>query len=411
MTVVLQSFEDAAAMLRPGVTAFIHGTATEPRAFVEFLAARGGLDGVHLVTSFIPGINTETLAETGAKLTTFMAQPALAEGMARGDVSALRLHYGALTRWIGDLDALDVAFIRGRRLPDGRVATGITGELIEAAAARADTVCLFDDPEIPLPVQGVTLEAPDAIVSYEGPLIEYRGGDRIDDTARAIADHVATLVSDGATLQAGLGVVPTAVFAALTDRRRLRVYSGMASDAVMVLAEAGALDADAEHVYGMALGTEALYRWLDGRPGFRVVSCALSHDRACMATLDHFTAVNSAVEVGLDGSINAEMLGSRAISGPGGLPDYAAGAARAPGGKSIIALPAANTKRGISRIVPRLRNAESPTVSGSDVTHVVTEYGVAEIAGVSAAERARRLIAVADPAHRDVLAREAALSH
>lgn len=411
MTVVLQSFEDAAAMLRPGVTAFVHGTATEPRAFVEFLAARRGLDGVHLVTSFIPGINTETLAETGAKLTTFMAQPALAEGMARGDVAALRLHYGALTQWIAELDALDVAFIRGRQLPDGRVATGITGELIEAASARADTVCLFDDPAIPLPVEGVTLEAPDAVVAYQGPLIEYHGGDRIDDTARAIADHVATLVGDGATLQSGLGVVPTAVFAALTGRRKLRVYSGMASDAVMTLAEAGALDADVKHVYGMALGTEALYRWLDGRPGFRVVSCALSHDRTSMAKLEHFTAVNSALEVGLDGSVNAEMLGSRAISGPGGLPDYAAGGSNAPGGKSIIALPAANAKRGISRIVPRVRNAESPTVAGSDVTHVVTEHGVAEIAGVSAAERARRLIAVADPAHRDALAREAALSH
>lgn len=411
MTVVLESFKDAAALLRPGVTAFIHGTATEPREFVEWLTQQGALEGVHLITSFIPGINTETLADSGARLTTFMAQPALAEGIARGDVDALRLHYGELPGWIAALESLDVAFVRGRRLPDGRVATGITGELIAAACARADTVCVFDDPEMPLPEQGVTIEAPDVAVVAPGPLIEYRGGDRIDDLARTIAANVAPLVDDGATLQSGLGVVPTAVFTALLQRRNLRLFSGMISDAVMALADTGALDAEVEHVYGMALGTRALYEWLDGRARFRVVGCEDSHNSERMRALPQFTAINSAVEVGLDGSVNAELLGARAISGPGGLPDYAAGAAQSRGGKSIIALPAANEKRGISRIVPRVRNADAPTVSGEFVTHVVTQFGVAEIAGVGAAERARRLIAVADPAHRAALSREAALSH
>ncbi|MEN0045363.1 MAG: hypothetical protein AAF769_16490, partial [Pseudomonadota bacterium] len=271
MTVVLESFEDAAALLHPGVTAFIHGTATEPREFVAWLSQKGALEGVHLITSFIPGINTETLADSGARLTTFMAQPALAEGIARGNVEALRLHYGELPGWIAALESLDVAYVRGRRLPDGRVATGITGELIAAACARAETVCVFDDPDMPLPEQGITIDAPDVVVAAPEPLIEYRGGDRIDDLARTIAANVATLVDDGATLQSGLGVVPTAVFTALTQRRNLRLFSGMISDAVIALADAGALDAEVEHVYGMALGTRALYEWLDGRARFRVV--------------------------------------------------------------------------------------------------------------------------------------------
>ncbi|MEM7804218.1 MAG: hypothetical protein AAF545_04780, partial [Pseudomonadota bacterium] len=236
MTVVLESFEDAAALLHPGVTAFIHGTATEPREFVAWLSQKGALEGVHLITSFIPGINTETLADSGARLTTFMAQPALAEGIARGNVEALRLHYGELPGWIAALESLDVAYVRGRRLPDGRVATGITGELIAAACARAETVCVFDDPDMPLPEQGITIDAPDVVVAAPGPLIEYRGGDRIDDLARTIAANVATLVDDGATLQSGLGVVPTAVFTALTQRRNLRLFSGMISDAVIALA-------------------------------------------------------------------------------------------------------------------------------------------------------------------------------
>ena len=118
----------------------------------------------------------------------------------------------------------------------------------------------------------------------------------------------------------------------------------------------------------------------------------------------------------MGGSIGREKrvvarLGARAISGPGGLPDYAAGGAASAGGLSIIALPSANAKRGISRIVPRIANADAPTVAAGVVTHVVTEHGVAEIGGVDGAERARRLIAVADPAHRDALAEAAALSH
>ena len=266
---------------------------------------------------------------------------------------------------------------------------------------------------MPQPTTGVVLPVDRValVVPCTGPLIEYRGADRIDDTARAIARNVATLVGDGATLQSGLGVVPTAVFGELAGRRRLRLFSGMASDALVPLAEAGALDGNAEHVYGMALGSARLYRWLDARPGFRVAPCEETHDRTALAALPAFTAINSALEVGLDGSINAERLGERVVSGPGGLPDYAAGGAASRGGKSIIALPSANAKRGISRIVPRVANAGSPTVAAEDVTHVVTEHGVAEIAGVDAAERVRRLIAVADPAHRGALAEAAAFSH
>lgn len=410
----VRTLDDAAALLRPGTTAFIHGTATEPRAFVERLAASpGALEGVHIITSFIPGINTETLAATGARLTVFMAQPALADAVAAGQAEALRLNYGALPGWIAALERLDLAFVRGRRANDGGIATGITGELIGAACARAERVCVFDDPAMPLPEQGVVLPAEgiDDVVPGGGDLIEYRGADRIDDMARVIARHVATLIGDGATLQAGLGVVPTAVFAELAGRRRLRVFSGMACDALVPLADAGALDASAEHVYGMALGSTGLYRWLDGRAGFRVAGCEETHDREVLAALPRFTAINSALEVGLDGSINAELLGTRAVSGPGGLPDYAAGGAASAGGRSIIALPSANAKRGISRIVPRVANADAPTVAPGVVTHVVTEHGVAEIGGVDGAERARRLIAVADPAHRDALAEAAALSH
>lgn len=406
----------AAALLRPGMTVFIHGTATEPRALVEFLAANPAhLTGVHLVTSFIPGINTVVLAglAEGSRLTTFMAQPGLADAIARGDAEALRLPYSGVPGYLDNLPRIDLALVHGRTLPDGGVSTGVSGELIPTVCAKARRICVIDNAGMPMPERGCTIEASriDFRVEDEAPLIQYLTADRADAVSAAIARHVAALVRDGDTLQAGLGVIPGAVFALLGERHGLRIHSGMISDALMSLTASGALAEDAEHLYGMALGSEALFRWLDGRPGFRVGDVVEVHDVTRLSQLGNLVAINSGIEVALDGSVNAECIGSRAVSGPGGLPDFATGAARSPGGRSIIALPAANARKGISRIVDRLANHGSPTLPAGTVTHVVTEHGVAALRGASPGQCAERLIAIADPAHRGQLAAAASLTH
>ena len=217
----------AASLLRPGMTVFIHGTATEPRAIVEYIAAHPHhLAGVHLVTSFIPGINTVVLADAapGARLTTFMAQPALADAIAAGHAEALRLAYSRVPGYLDALPAIDLAFVHGRTLDDGSVSTGVSGELIPTACAKADRVCLLDNPDMPVPQRGCML-APERIdyrVSASASLIEYRAADRADAVSEAIARHVAGLVRDGDTVQSGLGVIPNAVFANEPLRRFLQ---------------------------------------------------------------------------------------------------------------------------------------------------------------------------------------------
>ncbi len=406
------TMKDAAALLSPGMTVFIHGTGSEPRAFVQYLADHPQhLTGVHVIASFIPGINTVGLAALApdSKLTTFMSQPALLDAITAGDAEALRLPYSSLPEYLAGLEQLDICFFQGRTIDADQVSTGITGELIPAACAKAERRCLFDNPNMPVPVAGCLLPA-DAIeyrVPAEAALVEYLTGDRTDDVSLKIAQAVAGLVNDGDTIQAGLGVIPGAVFACLHAHRELRIYSGMISDSVMALYAAGALKPDAEHVYGMALGSKALYEWLDGRAHFRVAPVGQTHNRNALAGINRYVTINSAVEVATDGSVNAEQLGERVISGPGGLPDYAAGGSRSAGGKSIIALPSANHRRGISRIVTRLANHDAPTLSADAVTHVVTEHGVAVLAGATSAQRIERLIGVADPAFRDQLLGEA----
>jgi len=130
----------------------------------------------------------------------------------------------------------------------------------------------------------------------------------------------------------------------------------------------------------------------------RLVPSDQSHDVDRLAGCEQFTAVNSALEVGLDGSVNVEVLDGRPVSGIGGHADFCAAAARSAGGLSIVALPA--TRRGRSTIVPAVEHRSTP---GADVHVVVTEHGLADLRGTDGEERRRRLAAVAAPEFRDRL--------
>jgi acetyl-CoA hydrolase len=156
-------------------------------------------------------------------------------------------------------------------------------------------------------------------------------------------------------------------------------------------------------VAGSILGGPDAVRLAAATPGLRLRSVDHTHSAAVISSIDDFLSVNSAIEVDLFGEVNAEVAGGRYLGGIGGSVDYLRPAVRATGGRSVIALPA-TARGGISRVVARV---ERVTVARSDVDVVVTEYGVAELRGTSEAERAKRLIEVAAPEHRDGL-REAA---
>jgi acyl-CoA hydrolase len=172
---------------------------------------------------------------------------------------------------------------------------------------------------------------------------------------------------------------------------------------VQILAEAGALDPDGEHVTGLALGSAAFYRFLVESDLIAFADTRMTHGAAALSTVDRFTSINSALEIDLFGQANIEWRGERLVSGVGGAPDFVRAARRSPGGRSIIALASTAGGGKIARIVPRLA---SPTVSisRSDVDTVVTEFGVAALADRSMDERAEALIAIAHPDHRAALA-------
>jgi acyl-CoA hydrolase len=192
---------------------------------------------------------------------------------------------------------------------------------------------------------------------------------------------VAALVPDRATVQWGPGSIGAAVVSALT--RPVAVWSGLVTDEVADLEGRGLLAGPAR----------AAYLWGSEAPVER------THDLSALSGRDRLVAVNTALEVGLDGSVNVERIGGRTVAGSGGHPDFCAAASRSPGGLSVVALRSSFGER--SGIVDRCEVVSTPRV---DVDVVVTEHGVADLRGLDDAGRAAALVAVADPAHRPALA-------
>jgi acyl-CoA hydrolase len=156
-----------------------------------------------------------------------------------------------------------------------------------------------------------------------------------------------------------------------------------------------------------ALGTRRLYDFVDENPGVEFWPVDYTNDAYRVAQEDRFVAINATLEVDFLGQCASESLGSHYFSSSGGQPDFARGAIYSPEGQSFIVLHSSTHECTVSRIVPRLQAGAAVTTFKNIVDKVVTEHGVAELRGSTIGERARRLIAVADPAFRDDLTREA----
>ncbi len=403
------TIEALADAIRPGETLFVPGSAGEPTALLAALAARPERTrGLRVLSTAVPGINPPPTAGLAADavVTGLFMQPALREAQRDGRFRLLPLSYGGFVRHLREAPAPDTCVVQVSP-PDarGRCSLGAAVEFTPLAQARARRTLALLNARMPVipGAASLPLSAFDLYCEVDTPLPTYDVGVP-DAAARAIAGHVAALVEDGATLQAGLGRVPEALYALLHDRRRLRLHSGMLGDGALALHHAGALDPDARHASCVWVGSAALYRALHGLEGFDVLGCEHTHDVARMARLDRLVAVNSALSVDLLGQADLEHAGARAVSGVGGAPDFAQGARLSRGGISVVALPASFGTPPRSRIVPRL-NEGTVSLPRHMVDVVVTEHGTADLRGRTVPERARALIAVAAPTLREELER------
>lgn len=235
-----------------------------------------------------------------------------------------------------------------------------------------------------------------------------------DELNTKIAENVASLIEDGATLQMGIGNIPNAVLKKLSNHKRLGVHTEMFSDGIVDLIESGVITGEMKKrrqykvVSSFLIGSKRLYRFVHDNPVVEMLDIGYVNDVHIIRQNPKVTAVNSALEIDLSGQVCADSIGSRMYSGVGGQMDFIRGASLSEGGKPIIALPSV-TVHGESKIVPFLKSGAGVVTTRAHVHYIVTEYGIAYLYGKNLTERARALIEIAHPMHREKLAEAAFL--
>lgn len=231
------------------------------------------------------------------------------------------------------------------------------------------------------------------------------------ETELAIGKHVAALIEDGATLQMGIGAIPNAVLHCLDGHKNLGIHSEMFSDGILPLVEKGIINGSMKRkhrgkiVSAFAFGTKKLYDFIHDNPMIAMLDAGYVNDTAVIRMNDKVTAINSAVEIDLTGQVCADSVGCNIISGVGGQMDFIRGASLSNGGKAIIAMTSL-TAKGISKIVPVLKQGAGVVTTRAHVHYIITEYGIADLYGKNIAQRANALIGIAHPEHREVLERQ-----
>jgi acyl-CoA hydrolase len=228
-------------------------------------------------------------------------------------------------------------------------------------------------------------------------------------TEKEIAKNVAKLVpANNATIQVGIGNALAGMGEALTDKKHMRIWSELGSDwALPLLSKVkGRAPVVKEAVFSFLHGSNALYKLADNNKAIRIGSTYEVNNPATIGEQKNMRAINTALEVDVLGNVNAERIGKRIISFPGGQPDFMKGASESQDGRAILALRSL-TKTNGSTIVLQL-NGEMITTPGNNVDHVVTEFGSTPLLrDLDASGRASALIQVAHPIHRRALADQA----
>jgi acyl-CoA hydrolase len=276
-----------------------------------------------------------------------------------------------------------------------------------AAVARARAIVLEVNPNVPF-ANGdchVHISQVSALVESEEPILEV-GLPNIGAVPQAIGKYVADLIEDGSTLQIGYGAIPDAVVVQLTQKHDLGIHTEMIGDGIMTLVESGAVTnrkktyLPGKMVATFALGSKKLYAFMHRNPMLEMHPVNFTNDLCLAAQNDKLIAINATMQVDLLGQCGSESIGDLPYSGTGGQADFVRAANRSKGGKAFIVVPSTAKGDSISRIVPVLATGTHVTTSKNDVNYVVSEYGVAQLRGKSAKQRAQELIAITHPDFR-----------
>ncbi len=412
------SAAEAVGHIHSGNRVFIHSAAMTPKNLVSALVDRA--DELHKVD--IVHIHTEDTAAYAQEkyqgaftVHAFFVGANIRQAVNDGNADYIPVFLSDIpSLFYKDILPIDVAMVQ-LSPPDrhGYCSMGVSVDVSLAAIKTAKRIIAQINPNVPR-THGegfIHLSRLNAVVECHDPIFETT--DRVLSVQDlAIGKHVASLVEDGATLQMGIGNIPDAVLGELIHHKNLGVHTEMFSDGVVDLVERGVINGQNKRslpgivATGFAVGSRRLYDFIDDNPMFQFRDTGFINNTFNIVRNPKVTAINSAIEIDLTGQVCADTIGPAQFSGVGGQMDFVRGAALSEGGKPIIAMPSV-TGKGESKIVTHLKYGASVTTTRAHVHFVATEYGVVNLFGRGLRERARLLIGIAHPAHRERLEREA----
>ncbi|WP_421840842.1 acetyl-CoA hydrolase/transferase family protein [Mycobacterium sp.] len=363
--------------------------AMEPLA--KSLLADDLIDKVHAYSFFIgepDRMIIERQAQTGNKVLSFVP-----------------VHFSQIPRLFEEIIDLDTFLITVSPMDDGGYfSLGTNNDFASIAARRAKRLIVEVNRHMPRVFGQSTIHVSEvsAIVENHVSLIEV-GASEPSSEGRAIGALVAPMVPDGATIQLGIGRIPSGVATALGEHSDLGLHTELFSPSMAKLIRDGVVTGNRKtlhtrkHVYTVAFGTAESYAFMNDNSSFESYPSSYVNDIRTIAAHDDFISINTAIEVDLYGQVNAEFIGEHEYSGSGGQFDFVKGASLARRGKSVIALPSTAKKGAVSCIVPKVAMVTDVRM---DVEWIVTEYGAVNLRGKSTKERADALIAIAHPDFR-----------
>ncbi len=416
----LTKSDDAMASVPEG-SLLIFGTGmSEPQQLLSSLASRvrdGRLQGLRVFSGppsyyAADSILAPDLANRIERVCQFVG-PQERDNIRRGLVSYLPHQFHQIPRLISECMDVDLALTTVSPMePDGHFTFGTNNDFISGAVRCARRVVVEVNEHMPRARGNASLHIRDVDTVIENhiplPPVQRNPGTPTD---AKIAERIAELVPDGATLQVGAGGLPGLVCAALNNHRDLGIHSELMVSSFFDLVRSGVINGSrktekpGKHVFTLVVSNAEDLAFLDDNPDFESHPVDYVNRPEVIARNDRMIAINSALEVDLTGQVNAECLGGFQYSGAGGQLDFVRGAYDSKDGKAILAFHATARGGTISRIVPTLAEGTVVTTPRSDTHYVATEFGVTNLKGKSMRERARALIELAHPDFREQLER------
>lgn len=413
--------KEAVRLIESGDHVYIQGSTSIPEVLCEALAQRGHeLKNVVVYSGFAVARRPSPLCRPEFK-DSFLIDSFFISNAFRNYINE---GYGTMTpRFLGEVPELfrdgtcrvDVALINCS-LPDseGNVSYGVSADLATAAVECADRVIAQINPRVPFtPGDAViNLSQLSAAVEVDEPLVEVPTATPTEAEIR-IGNSIAELIPDGATLQIGVGGIPNAVIRALMDHKHLGLHTEAMTDGVLPLLEKGVIDNSCKKVMpgksvaSLALGSQALYDYLDHNDDIVFKDVAWTNNPFTIAQNPKVMSINSCLEIDLTGQVCADSIGTKMFSGVGGQHDFVYGSSRSEGGLSFLAM-LSTTNKGVNKIKPVLTPGAGVVTTRFQTNYIVTENGIVNLRGKNLAERAKLMISVAAPQFREELERAAA---